>query len=76
MPDRRESFAMKTQEQVWNTAWILAEHYGEAGVGVAAEMAKSFEIGGKHEERDVWLSIMDKVRELTAEHGGRPEFQQ
>jgi len=58
---------MKLQEQVWNTAWILAEHYGEEGVSVAADMAKSFEIGGKHEERDVWLSIMDKVRELTVE---------
>jgi hypothetical protein len=60
---------MKLQEQVWNTAWILAEHYGEEGVSVAADMAKSFEIGGKHEERDVWLSIMDKVRELTVERG-------
>ena len=76
MLDCRESLAMKTQEQVWNTAWILAEHYGEGGVGVAAEMAKSFEIGGKHEERDVWLSIMDKVRELTAEHADVPEFRQ
>ena len=38
--------------------------------------ARSFEFGGKHEEREVWLSIMDKVRELTAEHGAIPEFQQ
>ncbi len=65
---------MTTQEQVWNTAWILAEHYGEEGISVAADMAKSFEVGGKHEERDVWLSIMDKVRELTAEHRDGPEL--
>jgi hypothetical protein len=67
---------MTTEEQVWKTAWILAEHYGQEGVSIAAEMARSFEFGGKHEEREVWLSIMDKVRELTAEHGAIPEFQQ
>jgi len=67
---------MTLQEQVWNTAWILAEHYGEEGVSVAADMAKSFEIGGKREERDVWLSIMEKVRELTVDRGGSLEFKQ
>ena len=69
---------MTMQEQVWQTAWILAEHYGEDGVSFAADMAKSFEIGGKDEERDIWLSIMDKVRELTVGRGGAdgPEFQQ
>ena len=69
-------FIMTTQEQVWSTAWILAEHYGEEGISVAADMAKSFEIGGKNEERDVWLSIMDKVRELTVEHDPIPAFRQ
>lgn len=67
---------MTTEEQVWRTAWILAEHYGEEGVSVAAEMARSFEFGGKNEEHEVWLSIMDKVRELTAEHDRSPAFQQ
>ena len=70
------SFVMTLQEQVWNTAWILAEHYGEEGISVAADMAKSFETGGKHEERDVWLSIMEKVRELTVEHDGVSAFRQ
>lgn len=37
---------MATETDVWRTAWIIADEYGAEGVGFAAEMAKSFEIGG------------------------------
>jgi hypothetical protein len=34
-------------------------------VSFAAQMAHSFQIGGKMEAHKVWVSIMEKVEELT-----------
>jgi hypothetical protein len=56
---------MATQTDLWQAAWIIAEQYGVEGVGFAAQMAQSFEIGGKVEEQKVWLAIMEKVEILT-----------
>lgn len=58
---------MPTELDVWQSAWIIAEEYGPEGVGFAAQMAHSFEIGGKLDEQKVWLSIMQKVETLTSE---------
>lgn len=55
-----------TQTDLWRAAWIIAAHYGADGVGLAAQMAQSFEIGGKIDEQKDWLSIMEKVEVLTS----------
>jgi hypothetical protein len=62
---------MPSDADVWQSAWIIAEQYGAEGVDFAAQMAQSFEIGGKLDEQKVWLSIMQKVETLTSE-GARP----
>ncbi|MFS8038133.1 hypothetical protein ACI7BZ_14450 [Xanthobacter sp. AM11] len=56
---------MVSEADVWRTAFIIAEQYGEEGVAFAARMAESFEIGGKVEEHRAWVSIMSKVETLT-----------
>lgn len=56
---------MASEQDLWQTAWIIAEQYGAEGVGFAASMAQSFEIGGKRDEQETWLAIMHKVEELT-----------
>ncbi|MFG1465662.1 hypothetical protein V5F77_22525 [Xanthobacter sp. DSM 24535] len=58
---------MVTETDLWQTAWIIAEQYGAEGVGFAAEMARSFKIGGKMDAHDTWISIAQKVQTLTAE---------
>jgi hypothetical protein len=60
---------MATETDLWQTAWIVAEQYGAEGVGFAAEMARSFEIGGKIDAQETWLSIARKVATLTAVPG-------
>ncbi len=60
---------MATETDLWQTAWIIAEQYGAEGVGFAAEMARSFEIGGKLDAHEAWLSIARKVEILTAAAG-------
>jgi hypothetical protein len=62
----QEERAMATEADVWNAAWIIAEHYGAEGVTFAAQMAHSFQIGGKMEAYSVWVSVMEKGEELTA----------
>lgn len=62
---------MASDEDMWQTAWIIAEQYGAEGVDFAASMAQSFEIGGKMEEQQVWLTIKHRVEELTREAAGR-----
>ncbi len=57
---------MATEIDLWQTAWIIAEQYGGEGVAFAAEMARSFDICGKIEAYDAWLSITQKVELLTA----------
>ena len=57
---------MATEKDLWQTAWIIAAQYGVEGVGFAAEMARSFKIGGKIDAQDAWLSITQKVETLTA----------
>ena len=61
---------MVSEEDVWRTAFIIADQYGPEGVDFAARMAQSFEIGGKMEEHRAWASITAKVATLTAEDGG------
>lgn len=56
---------MATESDVWRTAFIIAEQYGPEGVSFAAQMAHSFQIGGKLEAHKVWVSIMEKVEALT-----------
>jgi hypothetical protein len=63
--------ATPSDADVWQSAWIIAEQYGAEGVSFAAQMAQSFEIGGKLDAQKVWLSIMQKVETLTSE-GVRP----
>jgi hypothetical protein len=58
---------MATQTDVWQAAWIIAEQYGAEGVNFAARMAQSFEVGGKVDAHNVWLSIMEKVATLTSQ---------
>jgi hypothetical protein len=60
---------MATETDLWQTAWIVAEQYGAEGVGFAAEMALSFQIGGKTDAYQTWLSIARKVETLTAAAG-------
>jgi hypothetical protein len=60
---------MATEADCWQTAWIIAEQYGAEGVGFAAEMARSFEIGGKIDADQAWRSIARKVETLTAPAG-------
>ena len=58
---------MATETDVWQAAWIIAEPYGAEGVSFAAQMAHSFQIGGKIDAHEVWLSIMEKVETLTSQ---------
>jgi hypothetical protein len=58
---------MATETDVWQAAWIIAEQYGREGVDFAARMAHSFQIGGKTDSYNVWLSIMEKVDKLTSQ---------
>jgi len=58
---------MATDEDVWQSAWIIAEEYGADGVDFAARMATSFEIAGSVDSQKVWLSIMQKVEQLTSQ---------
>ena len=67
---------MTTQEQLWQAAWIIAEQYGDEAVGFATQMAESFDAGGEQGQRDVWLSIKDKVSALTGESAGSATFWQ
>lgn len=59
---------MPSDADVWQSAWIIAEQYGAEGVDFAEQMARSFEMGGKLDAQKVWLSIMQKVETLTAQH--------
>lgn len=68
MPGEREP-QMASETDLWQTAWIIAEQYGDEGVGFAAEMARSFEIGGKTGTARDWISIARKVETLTAPAG-------
>jgi hypothetical protein len=56
---------MATETDLWQTAWIIAEQYGAKGVDLAAEMARSFKVGGKIDADKAWTSIM-KIETLTA----------
>ncbi|MDQ0507197.1 hypothetical protein [Xanthobacter agilis] len=56
---------MASEQDLWRTAWIIAEQYGAEGVDFAASMAQSFEIGGKHDDQQTWLAILHRVKELT-----------
>jgi len=58
---------MPDQKDLWRAAWIIAEQYGPQGVEFAAQMAQSFEIGGRDQELRTWRSIAEKVQELTNE---------
>jgi hypothetical protein len=58
--------AMATETDTWQAAWIIAEQYGQEGVAFAAQMAHSFQIGGKMDSYKVWVSIMEKVETLTS----------
>jgi len=60
---------MATETDLWQTAWIIAEQYGDDGVGFAAEMAHGFRIGGKIDAFQAWVSIARKVEMLTTEAG-------
>jgi hypothetical protein len=57
---------MATETDAWQAAWIIAEQYGPEGVEFAAQMAHSFQIGGKMDSYKVWVSIMEKVETLTS----------
>lgn len=57
---------MARETDVWQTAWIIANEYGDEGIEFAAQMARSFHLGGKLEAERVWLSIMEKVNALTS----------
>ena len=67
---------LTTQEQLWRAAWIIAGQYGDDAVEFADQMVESFEIGGKLGQRDIWLSIKDKVNVLTGEDAGSCAFWQ
>ncbi|MFG1403078.1 hypothetical protein [Xanthobacter sediminis] len=62
---------MVNEQDLWRTAWIIAEQYGAEGADFAATMAQSFEIGGKQEEQEVWLAIKHRVEEITRAAPGR-----
>lgn len=57
-------------------AWIIAEQYGDDAVDFADQMVESFEIGGKLGQRDLWLSIKNKISVLTGVGAGNPAFWQ
>lgn len=59
---------MAEREEVgaWQTAWIIAEQYGPEGVDFAAQMARSFQIGGKITAQREWLAIMQMVEALVS----------
>ena len=67
---------MPDQKDLWRAAWIIAEQYGPEGVAFAAQMAQSFEIGGKDRELRAWRSIAEKVQELTNGSGFDREIAQ
>lgn len=69
-PNGTGSTGMPSDVDLWRTAWIIAEQYGAEGIDFAAQMAQSFEIGGKSLEQEVWLAIMHKVEEITRGEGG------
>ena len=60
---------MATETDAWQAAWIIAEQFGREGVDFAAQMAHSFQIGGKADSYKDWLSIMEKVDALTSQEG-------
>jgi hypothetical protein len=60
---------MATETDAWQAAWIIAEQYGREGVDFAAQMAHSFQIGGKMDSYKDWVSIMEKVDTLTSQEG-------
>jgi hypothetical protein len=60
---------MATETDAWQAAWIIAEQYGREGVDWAAQMAHSFQIGGKMDSYRDWVSIMEKVDALTSPEG-------
>jgi hypothetical protein len=64
--------AMTTETDHWQTAWIIAEQYGDEGPEFAARMAHSFQIGHKLEAHQAWLSIMAKVEALTSPEHSEP----
>lgn len=57
---------MAKETDEWQAAFIIAAEYGVEGVGFAAQMAHSFDLGGKVDAQKVWLSIMEKVETLTS----------
>jgi hypothetical protein len=57
---------MANETDVWQAAWIIAEQYGAEDVNFAEGMAQSFQIAGKRDAQNVWLSIMEKVEILTS----------
>lgn len=59
---------MVSEEDVWRTAFIIAEQYGAEGVAFAARMAESFELGGKMDDHKAWVAIMTRVESLTTRH--------
>jgi hypothetical protein len=58
---------MATETDVWQVAWIIAEQFGRDGVEWAARQAHSFQIGGKMDDYNDWISIMEKVDQLTSQ---------
>jgi hypothetical protein len=60
---------MATETDAWQAAWIIAEQFGREGVDFAGRMAHSFQIGGKTDSYKDWMSIMEKVDELTSQQG-------
>jgi hypothetical protein len=58
---------MAKETDVWQVAWIIAEQFGREGVEWAARQAHSFQIGGKTDSYNVWMSIMEKVDRLTSQ---------
>jgi hypothetical protein len=58
---------MATETDVWQVAWIIAEQFGREGVDWAARQAHSFQIGGKMDAYNDWMSIMEKVDRLTSQ---------
>jgi hypothetical protein len=65
MPSEKGT-GMATETDVWQVAWIIAEQFGREGVDWAARQAHSFQIGGKTDSYNVWMSIMEKVDKLTS----------
>jgi len=45
---------------------LIADRYGSESVSFAAQMAHSFETGGKTDAQKAWLSIMERIHTLTS----------